>query len=743
MSNENTLLDATLNYAERGWHVFPCKPDKSPYTQHGKDDATTDQAEIRSWWARWPDALIGVNCEPSGILAIDIDNKQGKHGNQAWLELVKNFGQGQDVEVGPVQITPNSGTHLIFKHPQENIPSRVDKLGHGLDLRSRAYIILAPSPGYEWIDDHSPDVQLTEVPEWLLECIRNLDKQPKRAASQKVQAGDAGKYWLDYYLTKSYPGSRNDLGFAMALQLRDSSIPETEAESLMIQYAERAPGGDHPYTEREALAALRSAYNGTKREAARLPGLASAHDGRKPADLAQPPEPSEIIWGISDRTDTANAERLAHQFGAQLRWVKEWGWLAWDGQRWQQDNSDLVMRRAKKTARDIYQEAAKAASEGKEKRAADLAKWARGTLSRTRLDAMIYLAASELPARPKEFDQAPWLLNIENGLLDLRTRDLKEHDPEAKITKIAGTYYDPDETAPTWSAFLDRVLAGNKELTAYLQRAVGYTLTGEVSEQCLFFLHGSGANGKTTFIQTILAMLGEYGQQAAPSLLLMGERHPTEIADLQGARFVATVEVEEGRRLAEVLTKQLTGGDRIKARYMRRNFFEFEPTFKLWLSANHKPIIRGTDYAIWRRIKLIPFEVTIPEDEQDPHLPEKLRAELPGILAWAVQGAIAWQQMGLDTPDKVKRATAAYQGEMDLMAIFIEDCCILGTKYEATGGALYQSFSAWCERNGEKPWTQRTFGMRLGERGFTKTHVRSGVLWSGLGVVETAQTSVE
>ncbi|MDP8952545.1 MAG: phage/plasmid primase, P4 family, partial [Actinomycetota bacterium] len=236
-------------------------------------------------------------------------------------------------------------------------------------------------------------------------------------------------------------------------------------------------------------------------------------------------------------------------------------------------------------------------------------------------------------------------------------------------------------------------------------------------------LYGPGANGKSTLINVVLEMLGGYGKQAAPDLLMAKHgAHPTELADLFGARLVAAQETEDGRRLAEGLVKQLTGGDRIKARYMRQDFWEFDPTHKVWLATNHKPEIRGTDHAIWRRIRLIPFDVIIPKEEQDPRLPEKLRSELPGILAWAIEGCLAWQREGLGEPPEVRAATEGYRAEQDVLAAFFEECCVIREGTWAPFKDLYAAYAAWAEDSGEKPESKRKFGSRLKERGMEPDH---------------------
>lgn len=436
-------------------------------------------------------------------------------------------------------------------------------------------------------------------------------------------------------------------------------------------------------------------------------------------------------------TDLGNAQRLVAGHGADLRYCHPWRrWLVWDGQRWRIDDTAEVTRRAKDTVRGIYSEAAGAADE-KERKA--LAKHAMASEAHIRIKAMIALAESEpgVPVLPDALDADPWLLTVANGTLDLRSGELLAHDPELFSTKLVEVEYDPAADCPLWLRFLQEILSGDDGTIRFLQRAIGYSLTGDTSERCLFVLYGCGANGKTTFLEVIRALLGDYALRT-PTETLMLKRPgsiPNDVARLRGARFVSASESEEGRRLAESLIKDLTGRDTISARFMRAEWFDFVPECKIWLATNHKPEIRGTDKAIWDRIRLIPFEVTIPEDKQDKQLADKLKEELPGILAWAVEGCLAWQREGLGVTEKVRAATRAYRDEMDILAGFIEDCCIEGADKEALAGDLHQAYKDWGGDLG-----QRKFGLALKERGFTKgrktTEPHKGrVLWRGLGLL--------
>ncbi len=458
--------------------------------------------------------------------------------------------------------------------------------------------------------------------------------------------------------------------------------------------------------------------------------------GIKPAKNGHGPERKADATPSFNLTDQGNAERLVHRHGKDLHHLHKWGrWLVWDGTRWAPDETAEVERRAKETVKAMFHEADPGGGLPIDR---TLAGHALKTEARSRIEAMVALARSEegIAIIPNGLDADPWALNVENGTLDLRTGKLKDHRREDLITKIAGTSYDPEAQAPTWTAFLERVLP-SEPLRRFVQKLAGYSLTGDVSEQILPFLYGLGANGKSTFVTTMLAMAGEYGQQAAPDLLVMKKgSHPTELADLFGARLVASVEVEDGRRLAESLIKQLTGGERIRARYMHKDFFEFDPTHKPLLVANHRPEVRGTDHAIWRRIKLVPFDVTIPDEEKDPRLPEKLKAELPGILRWAVKGCLLWQEEGLGEPEEVRAATQGYRAEQDVLGRFIEDRCVLHERATASATDLYEAYQEWCAENGEKEESQNKFGRWLSGRELVRERdkITRRKVWKGIGL---------
>ena len=441
--------------------------------------------------------------------------------------------------------------------------------------------------------------------------------------------------------------------------------------------------------------------------------------------------------GLVADTDLANCLRLVQQHGDDLRFTPQRGWHCWNSQRWQ-PGDELVMQRAKVTACHVYQEIQKPSGtiqSGSDAERAML-KWAQRSQSKHALKAMIDLAESEpdIHTSIDTFDRDPYLLNCSNGTVDLRTGDIRNHRRSDLITHVIEIEYDPDATGHLWLKFLNDVTGGDQALLEYLQRAVGYSLTGLTSEQVLFFVFGLGANGKSVFLETIMRLLGEYGMAARTETVVQnrGGGIPNDIARLAGARMVCINETEDGQRLKESLIKDLTGGDTISARFLHREYFDFVPAFKLWIRGNHKLQVRGTDEGIWRRIHLIPFTVKIPKDERDGELGLKLQAELPGILSWAVEGCLQWQQSGLNPPRQVVAAVEEYRSEMDDLGSFLDECVEVRVNGQSTAKALYSAYRKWADDSGEASVSQRRFGQAMVERGFSKERHSAGYVYHGL-----------
>jgi putative DNA primase/helicase len=423
------------------------------------------------------------------------------------------------------------------------------------------------------------------------------------------------------------------------------------------------------------------------------------------------------------RTDYGNAERLHALFGHRFRYCAALGYLVWDETRWRVDDGELMMRRfALDTARELCAQANTAKDSGTREQ------WIRHSLSCERSAALGHAVelAKTIPGvtvNVEELDADPMAFNVENGTIDLRTGKIKDHDPRDLITKLAPVTFDPTAACPLWDQFQNTICGEDADLVAFKQRAYGYTATGKTSEDALFIGHGGGANGKSTEQDIMLETFGDYGNTAQFETFAVkkNEGVRNDIADLVGARLVAASEGESRQRLAEGLVKQLTGGDVLKARFLHKEFFRFKPTFKLWLATNHKPVIRGTDGGIWRRIRLIPYAVTIPPEKRDKRLREKLQAEKSGILNWVLKGCADWLEHGLGAAEAVSAATEGYRQESDALAEFISACCTRDELVTEIAGDLYRAYKSFCEGSGEEPFSAQLFGRMLTERGYLGT----------------------
>lgn len=423
-------------------------------------------------------------------------------------------------------------------------------------------------------------------------------------------------------------------------------------------------------------------------------------------------------------SDEALALRFAELHQDDLRYVAAWArWLRWSGTHWQYDDTLLAYDLVRNVCRQAAGEC------DNQKKAATLA-------SAKTVAAVERLARSDrrLAATAEQWDAEGWLLNTPAGTLDLRSATLRPHEPTDFITRLAAAA--PSGSCPIWLAFIDRVTAGDIELQAFMQRMLGYALTGDTSAHALFFLYGTGANGKSVTVDTIAGILNDYHRTAPIETFTASasERHPTDLAGLRGARLVTAVETEEGRRWAESRIKTLTGGDKIAARFMRQDYFEFSPQFKLVIAGNHKPGLRSVDEAIRRRFHLLPFTVTIPPEERDPELRDKLKAEWPGILSWMIEGCLEWQVSGLRPPAVVLNATAAYLEAEDAVSAWLGDCCRLEPNAWTSARELYASWKNWAELAGEFAGSSKRFSQTLEVRGIHAERRHGGRGYLGVSV---------
>lgn len=424
--------------------------------------------------------------------------------------------------------------------------------------------------------------------------------------------------------------------------------------------------------------------------------------------------------------DTGNARRFCDKFGCDLHYnYTQKSWMVWDGRIWRQDETARVKQLCDAMLDEMEQQALALPATALAQEAHSFIRKSRSSRAKDNL----LTEAQHLPGiscTDADFDNAPWLLNLPNGTMRLNPQLLRPHNRRLRLTRLAGAGYDPEARAPVWQAFLHSVTGGDAELQTYLQTMVGYMLTGSTREQCLFFLYGDGSNGKTTFLDVLADLLGSYAMNAQSETLTArrsGDAPRTDIARLKGARLVTISECPADVWLDEALVKQLTGGDTVTARHLYGREFEYRPEFKLIMATNHAPRIRGTDAGIWRRIRLVPFTHTIPEAEQDLQLPDKLHAELPGILNWALEGLRLWlknsegaRRRGLPPCRAVDTATAAYRGEQDRLRDFLESCTAPAPGSTVPAGVLYQVYRTWCAENGERyPMTGNKFGREAGK----------------------------
>lgn len=460
-----------------------------------------------------------------------------------------------------------------------------------------------------------------------------------------------------------------------------------------------------------------------------------------PTVAAEPPPDEHALLDGHRATDLGNADRLVAALDGHARYVDTWGkWIVWDPTAgvWRLDPHDArIAELAKRVPRAMFRLAADTGSDS-------LWKWAKRSESASSIAAMIKMAKGTpgVIVHHNELDTHPWLLNCTNGVVDLRSGELLAHDPELLLTCQAPTAYQPDATAPLFERCL-QIWQPDPTVQAFLARAVGTALTGIPVEKVLVNV-GDGGNGKGKFYGAIQTTLGaDYSVVPHKSLLVMERhsQHDTVIARLRGARMAIAGETDAGDRLDDAKVKMLTGGDLLEARRMREDPWQFAPSHTLFLHTNHKPRVRGDDEGIWRRLRVIPWGVTIPAEQRDEHLAEKLAAEAPGILAWAVRGCLEWQHTGLAEPDAVIDATTRYKAEEDHVGRFLTECCVLDPTAYVTAGDLRAAYERWCEAVGEQAWSAKALAPKLLSKGLDKGTVghSKARAWLGIGLLDTTQ----
>lgn len=744
----NSMLESALehggDYELKIIHVWPAtssddcscpkgkdcpSPGKHPIERKWQDNATDDLDEIESIWRQHPNANIGVFCQGSGVVVLDIDPRNG--GDETLAKLEAEHGKLPETVTTE---TGGGGLHFWFKAPK-GLERLAGKLGQGIDVKFNGYVLVPPSnhtsgENYRYRDGHGHgDIERAELPQWVLEKAKPSPQPsttPNLGTNGQGEGIALGNCRRNLRRASSYlkrcnevpEGGRNNNCFNISGHLKSFGVLERDAIVLMQTHNKEK--FQPPLPESEVEQCVRSAYagNGTP---------------RKPKVEWQ----QQVEQVVRDLTDTGNAERFAEQHAGQVGYVPKWRrWVAYDSQRGflRADGSGGEVERAKETMRRIADEVNLTADP---KRQGAIVKWGHTSKSERRIAAMLKLARSDpkIVLEHEQLDADPWKLNCPNGTLDLRSGELLPHNPADLITKSTGVKYNADAAPPTlWLEFLARIFEGNQELISYIQRLYGAALVGKQLETIMPILLGDGANGKSVFAATLLHVTGDYGATVPASLLTSGryDAHPTELAILFRIRLAIASETKDGQQLAENKLKSILGGDKMSARRMREDFWEFSPSHTLALMTNYRPVVRGTDHGIWRRLRLIRFAVTIPPAEQDRELTEKLRGEAEGILRWLVEGLQQYLVGGIQEPDDVRLATDEYRIESDGVAQWLGECCEEGEDCEYKCKQAYDSYRSFCDDRNEPAASNRTFSRDMARRFRKSERRRDGFFWIGV-----------
>lgn len=745
-SSSNTIAAAAIDLARVGWLVLPLRPgSKLPMLERWPERASSDATIVAAWWAETPAANVGI-ATGAALFVLDVDTADGKRGAASLAALEAAHGP---LPATLETITASGGRHLYFSSA-EPVRNSAGKLGAGLDVRGAGgYVVAPPSVtdrgAYRW----GRLAPVAPAPDWMLRLA--LDAAPTAVAAPAIPASvEPTPELLDDLRSAlaTLPANNRTDWIAAGAALRQLG---DVGRDLWIEWSATSPKHD-PQRDPDAWETLGHDSTGPAAVFARAqragwinPRSMLATAARVLAD-GTTTTPGEPAGAHSPCSHLSNAHRIVQHFGDRLLYVEGIGWHTWSPP-WKHD--ELATRRVVQGLGRII--AAEAVSMGdwvaaapdkpqrelREKALVERFKWASLSESEKVLEPSLRMAAALLNCKAADLDANPDLLGLPGGVLDLRTGSARPHLQADRVTKVAGCDFDATAPAPTWTGFVAEILGGDADLIDYVQKLAGYTLSGRRGEHLLPILYGSGANGKSTFIGALQSMLGEYASSAAPGLLIQrsADQHASATSDLQGRRLVVVSETGEFGRLNEEQVKALTGGDRVHARRLYQSAFEFDPTHLLMLQTNHRPRVAGTDEGIWRRLRLIPFTVTVPPERRDPDLPAKLRAELPGILAWCWRGLQAHGREGFRTPAAVRAATAEYRSASDQVGAWLAECCTESRAGTVPAAELYASYSAWCAMNGERPRSQRDLGLRLTERGFEQRKGAGGSRrWDGLKI---------
>ncbi len=689
--------------------------------------------EVWDWFDRNPDHNWGVvTGEISNLVVVDLDGPEAiEWGNQNLPPTKWRVTTGRE----------NSGEHWGYRHPGERVKNRVRCGGRDIDLRGDGgWVAMPPSVhktgvvykwhngsyNYPWIED-LPQYDGSWLP--VTREVRQVEMAPAGTVMDFNKL-DRARRWL----AKRDPavqgaGGDHHTFVTCAKMVRDFGLDEHDAYNIMADWNQKC---QPPWTEAELRLKLRNAAEYGANPVGSMPTRQYSY-GRVDTSFFESLAKMKVVQ--KENTDIGNGQRFAHYFGDIVRYCDEKdGWHVWDGKVWAKDKKLMVHSLAKETSGLIYREAEEL--DGDEGRAK--LQWAGKSRSSDKVGCMLRMARSEpnVPISVEDMDKDIWLLNCPNGMVDLRTGEIRPHDPSKLCTKMAAAEYNPSTKTPIFDAFLDQIFEGNDDLINYVIQALGFSLAGSVKEHVFFFCYGTGANGKGTLLNLTMDIMGDYAA-ALPEGMLEARAHDKHLAELimlRGLRMAVGAETKEDRRLNESRMKNLTGGDPITADPKGGAYVTFKPTHSMWISGNHKPKIVGTDNGVWRRMKLIPFKFQVDDKDIDRDLDRKLWGERAGILAKLVDGCVSWYKNGFVKCPAVAEATEEYRAQEDGFGSFIIDRCVVVKDAIVPRSSLRKAYIDWCKISGTRELSAIAMGERMRRAGFLDVRKGGVRQWSGVGL---------
>ncbi len=686
---EIVIANEVLTYANQGFEVLPIygiregqctcgrnncdSPGKHPMTKHGVKDATHDPAQIQAWLESHPDCNWAI-ATGEGLVVIDIDPRNG--GMTTWQALCREH----DFRPNTLAVkTGSGGVHYYFR-----FDGKVKgKLGQGIDVKAEGgYVLVPPSrhasgQAYEWVGGEFDPNRIAPMPEWMVNLLQGSNHY-NHPGLEKVQEGGRHNFLLSE---------------AVRLQTQGVSAEDLWRRLHLINYAQCEPPLESDEVD-EIIA------------------WATGHLELYPYD------------------DLGHAKAFAKMHGHQFRYVHDQKlWRYYDGQVWRDDTKGKVKEALKEVLR-MRELAIRAIRNDQVRQKAEQSM--QRALTYAGLESVLNLAVSDerLAATSEDFDRNPLLLGVRNGVYDLMAHTLREAKPTDYITKQIHVDYDPNAKCPLWEKFLNDVFQGNQDLIRFVQRAVGYSLTGTTEEQVFFYCYGTGGNGKSVFFKVLKALFGDYAKTTNFGLFSPNASHTDAMMDLDGARLVL---VNEVNKLAVEFLKAVAGGDEITGSRKYEHTRSFTPTFKVWLASNHQPDVEDKTDGFWRKVVLIPFNAKFEGSRRDPRIADKLLQELPGILNWAIEGYKAWAKHGLMIPGVARESVLEWRSEADPIFAFLQTCP-KGEGYKTKASKLYEAYKDFCEQNNYEPITSTAFGRAMKSHGFTCTHERTGNYYLGIGL---------